>query len=1161
MIRPLVILGQGPVPGDLALRKILRFKECCGPLIVLDWIGRGSPLLDSENEGKLSKRPVVWCDLANRQRPVSLFRLERSDHFRDLFVTLLREWCDLSHIRLGDQTLAWACDVAFKLAEEGAVGIGALYRTLARAEVRRWFVASTPQADEFGRLIALIAWALRFPAVYALSEGPNRLPLASALGIPQTVWIETPVEHFEALEHHLVCSLVDTVLWDTLWRARQSADARRPGTVPTVLQLFPARAAIGLADRLKATAGWTRHIGVFHLFRDRPPNQAALAWLAAGADLWVVGEVGELLPSAHASWLSGEEERTRLTALRPGDVWARSGATGRAVVVKVKRRAPVIPLPWRFRLYAARRRRVAPVRQMSTALDGFQGSRAGETDLYEKLCDKSLLRAAWLRVSQGHKDSHGVDGVTIARFKANLESELEGLAEDLASRCYRCRPLRRAFIPKADGERRPLGVRCIRDRVAQTACLSLLEPIFEPTFSHFSFAFRPHRSAHQAVGMARSMIGTRHTWAVTADIEKCFDTIDQDVLLGLVGRTVSDSLLLALIRHWLAADVLDFRDLLPTELGVPQGDPLSPLLANIYLDPLDRHFEGRGINFVRYADDILIFTPGETEALHALQVLGDYLHDPLRLAIKPAKTNHTPVESGIDFLGFRLTLQTIQVQAGKLDRVLASLREFLTTLGTAESTFLQRAQALNRANALVRGFRNYFALPEESAILSQMRELDGRMDQMAYELLPARLRDDPAWICRGRFSVPQPDEMADRSVGDQSPLAVHDVYPGDHAPPRPPGWMVKPDLSTGAAPLAPTVVIEDPGEEDAAEAEAPGIAEHAGRLYVMTHGSYVTVHDDILIVKKRKLEICRRPLQDIGLIFLQGIGMNISVALTLRCAERDIPVVVSPPVGEPLAVLNPIDSTRSHLRGRQVLRRNDPDVITVGLRMLAAKIGNQASVLRYFAKYRRRVDPDLYRQLVIASDEIRELAGHFQPLDPCSANVRATAMGIEGHAAALYWGHLIKLVPPELEFNGRHTQRATDPVNQAINYVYGMLYGEVWRAVVKVGLDPYFGIIHGSERDQGSMVFDLIEEFRAPFADRLVVGMMGRGLKPETGAHGLLRTRIRRLLAQGFARSWNKKIRWRGKMIPPATILEHQAGALAKLILGQGDYQPFRMRW
>lgn len=276
-------------------------------------------------------------------------------------------------------------------------------------------------------------------------------------------------------------------------------------------------------------------------------------------------------------------------------------------------------------------------------------------------------------MSETHKESHGLDGVTIARFKASLESELAVLADDLTMQRYRCRPLRRVFIPKADGEQRPIGIACVRDRVVQTACLMLLEPIFDPTFSYFSFGFRPRRNAHQALTLARSLIGTGRTWAVFADIEKCFDRIDHETLLGLVGRRVSDPFLLTLIRHWLTVDVLEFRDLVPIELGVPQGDPISPLLSNIYLDPLDKHFEARALDFVRYADDILLFAPSEAEALRALQVLGDFLHDPLRLTIKPAKTHYGPVDNGVDYLGFQLTTKTIQTHPSILDRALTHL--------------------------------------------------------------------------------------------------------------------------------------------------------------------------------------------------------------------------------------------------------------------------------------------------------------------------------------------------------------------------------------------------------------------------------------------------------------------------------------------------------
>jgi CRISPR-associated protein Cas1 len=229
--------------------------------------------------------------------------------------------------------------------------------------------------------------------------------------------------------------------------------------------------------------------------------------------------------------------------------------------------------------------------------------------------------------------------------------------------------------------------------------------------------------------------------------------------------------------------------------------------------------------------------------------------------------------------------------------------------------------------------------------------------------------------------------------------------------------------------------------------------------------------------------------------------------------------------------------------------------------MIAAKIGNQAAVLRYFAKYPHRSDSRLRDDLVAASASIRDLAGHVRALDPTLAGLRAAAMGIEGRAAAIYWRHVARLLPPEAGFPGRVTRGAEDPVNQAINYVYGMLYGEVWRALAKAGLDPYFGFVHGSERDQGSLVFDLIEEFRAPFADRVVLGLVGRGLKLEIGRHGVLRSRHRHKLARAFARSWARRVRWRGKQLAPAAILDHQAAAIARLVLGRGDYRPFRMRW
>ena len=170
-------------------------------------------------------------------------------------------------------------------------------------------------------------------------------------------------------------------------------------------------------------------------------------------------------------------------------------------------------------------------------------------------------------------------------------------------------------------------------------------------------------------------------------------------------------------------------------------------------------------------------------------------------------------------------------------------------------------------------------------------------------------------------------------------------------------------------------------------------------------------------------------------------------------------------------------------------------------------------------------------------------------------------MGFEGHAASIYWRQVATLVPDDLGFGGRITLAANDPVNQCLNYIYGVLYGEVWRAVVKAGLDPYFGLVHGSVRDQGSLVFDLIEEFRAPFADRVLLGMLGRGFRPEIGRRGFLRTRSKRLLVRSFTKRWSKAMRYRSRKMAPVDLLTAQANSLVKVFSREGGYHPYRMCW
>jgi CRISPR-associated protein Cas1 len=316
-----------------------------------------------------------------------------------------------------------------------------------------------------------------------------------------------------------------------------------------------------------------------------------------------------------------------------------------------------------------------------------------------------------------------------------------------------------------------------------------------------------------------------------------------------------------------------------------------------------------------------------------------------------------------------------------------------------------------------------------------------------------------------------------------------------------------------------------------------------------------------LLVRKQKRELFRIPIGDLTTVYLEGKGLALSADLTMRLCEADIPVIFTPLIGVPSAIAQPVQSMRSNVRQQQVLRREDPDIIKVGFGMLAAKVANQASVLKYFARYRKRTDAAAYGALTRSADEVRDIAATLDCLDPGASAARALGMGHEGRAAAKYWTSLATLLPGELLFPGRQTRHATDPVNSALNYVYSMLYGEVWRSLLRAGLDPYFGIMHGSQRDQGSLVFDIIEEFRAPFADRVVVGMLGRGFDLELDAEGRLRSGCRHKLVSAFHKQWHRAVRWRRRMQAPSDILDAQATCLRNTFLRSDEYRPFRFQW
>ncbi|MBB5489350.1 group II intron reverse transcriptase/maturase [Nocardiopsis metallicus] len=341
------------------------------------------------------------------------------------------------------------------------------------------------------------------------------------------------------------------------------------------------------------------------------------------------------------------------------------------------------------------------------------------------------LAAALERV-ETNRGAPGVDGVTTADLRGWLREHWEGVREELDAGRYRPSPVRRVMIPKPGGGERMLGVPTVLDRLIQQAIAQVLTPIFDPEFSGSSFGFRPGRSAHQAVRVARRAIEDGHRWVVDIDLDRFFDRVQHDVLMARVARRVDDRRVLRLIRSFLEAGIMADGVKMPSAQGTPQGSPLSPVLSNIMLDDLDRELWRRGHRFVRYADDIRVFTRSRRAAHRVLDSITVVVEQRLKLKVNREKSKVVPA-SVATLLGFGFYFTRagvrIRVDPKALRRWKVRIREL-----TSRRWSVAMEYRIGRLNRFIVGWMGYFRLADTPRVFQGLDEwLRRRMRQVRWK--------------------------------------------------------------------------------------------------------------------------------------------------------------------------------------------------------------------------------------------------------------------------------------------------------------------------------------------------------------------------------------------------------------------------------------------
>ncbi len=341
-------------------------------------------------------------------------------------------------------------------------------------------------------------------------------------------------------------------------------------------------------------------------------------------------------------------------------------------------------------------------------------------ELLEQILTRENLNKAYKKVYQ-NKGASGVDGITVEEVSGYLKENKDRILNQIRHRRYKPQPVRRVQIPKENGKKRNLGIPTVVDRIIQQAIVQVISPIFEKQFNDNSFGFRPGRSCEQAVIRALEYLNDGYDWIVDIDLERFFDTVNQDRLITIIGKTIKDGDVVSLIRKYLSAGAMENGVLRPTKVGTPQGGNLSPLLSNIMLNELDKELEARELNFVRYADDCIILVKSEKAANRVLVSITKFIEKKLGLKVNAEKSKVTrPTQTKYLSFSFWRTPSGIWKPKPHIKAYQKLIRKLKQLTKRSWSTSLDNR--IKQINYLVRGWVNYFRIANMKKKIAEIDE-------------------------------------------------------------------------------------------------------------------------------------------------------------------------------------------------------------------------------------------------------------------------------------------------------------------------------------------------------------------------------------------------------------------------------------------------------
>jgi len=671
-------------------------------------------------------------------------------------------------------------------------------------------------------------------------------------------------------------------------------------------------------------------------------------------------------------------------------------------------------------------------------------------------------------------------------------------------------PLQGFEIEKSSGGKRQLAQASITSKVVQKIIATeLLDTV---KFSDKSYAFRPNKGTIKAINRAKDFL-KKYQWVAKADIDNFFDSINQQKLLIILNRIIVDKKIIALISLYLKNGMLKEHKWVDKEKGVYQGDVLSPILSNIYLHSFDESLEKDGIDFIRYADDMVFFAKSKKGAKKKLAKAIAYLKA-LDLSFGDDKSYIASLEDGFEFLGLRFKDNEVLMDNEKFQKKLSKISQKCKKRNLQES--------IEFLNEYLQGIKNYYYKVLTSK--HQLILIGEHIDEILIKKI-AYAKQKKIINKKGKFfnillSLEDLQHNTSEEKQRHANMLLDRAY----------------ELLAQEKPLK-------SAQKKIAKKKREFLKEQikASEIVLNAFGLYVSVNRGKIVVKEYGKVVQKSPINWITRIIVMSKGVSLSSNLIWQCSKRKIDIDFINQ-SKPYAQITYYNAISNELHLKQIDIKNSQKGLAIAKAIIKAKMKNQINLIKYYARYREKEDIEDYNKL---QDYIDKMEAIYTRVT--SAKDQAMLMGFEGSLSNIYW-QAFGILIENREFK-RVTLDAPDAINQALNYGYAFIYHRVQSALLKTGVNIYHSFLHSSQPNKPTLVYDLVEPFRQLVVDREIISILNRGTKLNS-SKGRLDKKSVKVITQNIQERLATPTKWRKGKYKLATIIDEQALELAHVIKG-----------